>query len=129
MTDTPIQYNATEYNINRQAAFGQESAGKPDKHPTCVPLLVCVYLYYSWRKDMKLNYTYWKEDGWLIGYLDEFPGWWTQGKDIPEFESMLIDLYDLCDDEESMLSAKKTDNEIPVNVLHGCLKIPLVVTA
>jgi predicted RNase H-like HicB family nuclease len=78
---------------------------------------------------MKLKYTYWKEDEWLIGFLDEFPGWWTQGKDIVELETMLLDLYDLCDDEESMAAAKKTDNEIPENPLHGCFKIPLAVTA
>jgi predicted RNase H-like HicB family nuclease len=77
---------------------------------------------------MKLNYTYWKEDDWFIGFLDEFPGWWTQGKDTAELENMLLDLYDLCDDEESLATAKKTGNEIPENTLQGCFKVPLAVT-
>jgi hypothetical protein len=41
---------------------------------------------------------------------------------------MLLDLYDLCDDEESVAAARKTGNEIPENPLHGCFKIPLAVT-
>jgi hypothetical protein len=77
---------------------------------------------------MKLNYTYWEsKDGWLIGFLDEFPAWRTQGKDTAELEHMLLDLYDLCDDGESMAAAKKTGGEIPETVSRGCFKIPLAV--
>jgi predicted RNase H-like HicB family nuclease len=39
---------------------------------------------------MKLDYTYWQDEGFFIGFLDEFPGWWTQGKDIRELETMLL---------------------------------------
>jgi predicted RNase H-like HicB family nuclease len=43
---------------------------------------------------MELNYTYWQEkDGWYLGFLDEYPEYWTQGKDINELEEMLIDIY------------------------------------
>jgi predicted RNase H-like HicB family nuclease len=87
-----------------------------------------------WRKALKLEYTYWNtDDGWLVGFLDDFPGWWTQGKDIQELEIMLLDLYDLCDDEESFKSARETgkieDREFfdPDNVSHGSLKIPVAV--
>jgi predicted RNase H-like HicB family nuclease len=76
---------------------------------------------------MKLKYTYWKEGGWYLGFLDEFPGWWTQGKDVGELEAMLLDLYDLCDDEESIRSAKAAEKEIPGGALHGALKIPVTV--
>jgi predicted RNase H-like HicB family nuclease len=44
---------------------------------------------------MELPYTYWEgEDGWLVGYLNEYPEQWTQGKDITELEEMLLDLYE-----------------------------------
>jgi predicted RNase H-like HicB family nuclease len=79
--------------------------------------------------EMKLNYTYWKDDSWLVGFLDDFPGWWTQGKNIAELEDMLLDLYDLCDDEETLRSAKLPSNDIPAKVSHGVLKIHLAVTA
>jgi predicted RNase H-like HicB family nuclease len=80
---------------------------------------------------MKLNYTYWNEDDFLVGFLDDLPGWWTQGKSIQELETMLLDLYDLCDDEESMKSAKTTDadEEILETLRHGTIKIPVAVAA
>jgi len=43
---------------------------------------------------MEMAYTYWEgEGGWLVGYLNNFPDNWTQGKDITELEEMLLDLY------------------------------------
>jgi hypothetical protein len=30
---------------------------------------------------------------WLVGYLNDYPEQWTQGKDTAEFEEMLLDLY------------------------------------
>ncbi|GHV32010.1 hypothetical protein AGMMS4952_21660 [Spirochaetia bacterium] len=80
---------------------------------------------------MKLNYTYWKEDEFLIGFLDDLPGWWTEGKSIRELEIMLLDLYDLCDDEESLKSAKAIDKDekIPETRRHGSIKIPVAVAA
>ena len=45
---------------------------------------------------MELQYTYWKEkDGWYLGYLNDYPTHWTQGKTIKELEEMLTDLYEL----------------------------------
>jgi len=50
---------------------------------------------------MEMPYTYWEgEDGWLVGYLNEYPDQWTQGKDIKELEEMLIDLYTNIQEEE-----------------------------
>ena len=43
---------------------------------------------------IELPYSYWEgEDGWLVGYLNEYPDQWTQGKNIKELEEMLYDLY------------------------------------
>ncbi|MCL2243362.1 MAG: type II toxin-antitoxin system HicB family antitoxin [Treponema sp.] len=43
---------------------------------------------------MEMPYTYWEgEDNWLVGYLNDYPDHWTQGKNIPELEEMLMDLY------------------------------------
>ena len=44
---------------------------------------------------VELPYSYWEgEDGWLVGYLNEYPDQWTQGKNITELEEMLFDLYE-----------------------------------
>jgi len=49
---------------------------------------------------MELQYTYWQEkDGWFLGYLNDYPAHWTQGKTLKELEEMLTDLYELEQEE------------------------------
>jgi predicted RNase H-like HicB family nuclease len=56
---------------------------------------------------MELDYTYWQEkDGWYLGYLNAYPDHWTQGATIDELEEMLMDLYELEQEENQQ--------EIPV---------------
>jgi predicted RNase H-like HicB family nuclease len=44
---------------------------------------------------MELEYTYYKvEDGFLVGWFDDFPEDVTQGKTLEELEEMLIDMYE-----------------------------------
>ena len=51
---------------------------------------------------MELLYTYWQEkDGWFLGYLNDYPSHWTQGKTLKELEEMLIDLYELEQEEQT----------------------------
>ena len=43
---------------------------------------------------MKQKITYWKEpDGWYLGYLNDYPDHWTQGKDLDDLKEHLKDLY------------------------------------
>ena len=66
---------------------------------------------------MELNYTYWKSnDGWYVGYLNIWPDHLTQGKDIPELEEMLLDLFEFYKEEQSAFQGieRKT----------GLLKVP-----
>lgn len=39
------------------------------------------------------NYIYWQDDLMFLGYLEEYPDYWTQGKTIEELEENLIDIY------------------------------------
>ena len=39
------------------------------------------------------NYIYWQEDEMWIGYLEEYPDYWTQGETIEELEENLNDIY------------------------------------
>jgi predicted RNase H-like HicB family nuclease len=42
---------------------------------------------------MKLSYTYWPaEEGGYIGFVNQYPDYWTQGETIVELENMLISL-------------------------------------
>ena len=39
------------------------------------------------------RFTYWEEDGYWIGYLNEFPDYKTQGESFDELKNNLVDLY------------------------------------
>lgn len=41
----------------------------------------------------KLRYIYWQEDDMWLGYIEEFPDYWTQGKTEHELKENLTDLY------------------------------------
>jgi hypothetical protein len=42
---------------------------------------------------MTTRYSYWNEDGVWIGYLEEFPDYWTQGESLEDLQIHLQDLY------------------------------------
>jgi len=43
---------------------------------------------------MRLSYSFWEvKEGGYIGYLNQYPDYWTQGDSIKELEDMLISLY------------------------------------
>ena len=37
--------------------------------------------------------VYWEEDGGWIGYLQEYPDYWTQGESLDDLKDHLRDLY------------------------------------
>ena len=39
------------------------------------------------------RFVYWEEDGAWLGYLQEFPGYWTQGETLEDLKEHLRDLY------------------------------------
>ena len=41
----------------------------------------------------KLRYVYWQDDGWWLGYLQDYPDYWTQGRTPTELEENLRDLF------------------------------------
>lgn len=40
-----------------------------------------------------VGYTYWQEDGWWLGYLDEYPDYLTQGSSLEDLKEHLVDLH------------------------------------
>ena len=41
----------------------------------------------------RVNIVYWEEDGAWLGYLQEYPDYWTQGDSLDDLKDHLIDLY------------------------------------
>lgn len=42
---------------------------------------------------MKKNYIYWQDDDMWLGYLEEYPDYWTQGETEEELRNNLLDIY------------------------------------
>ena len=42
---------------------------------------------------MRVRYAYWQEDNVWIGYLEEFPDYWTQGESLDDLQEHLKDLH------------------------------------
>ena len=40
-----------------------------------------------------VRYIYWEEDGGWLGYLQDFPDYWTQGETLEDLKDHLRDLY------------------------------------
>jgi predicted RNase H-like HicB family nuclease len=41
----------------------------------------------------KKKYVYWKDDEMWLGYLEEYPDYWTQAETEDELKENLVDLY------------------------------------
>ncbi|HEY2291548.1 MAG TPA: type II toxin-antitoxin system HicB family antitoxin [Thermoanaerobaculia bacterium] len=41
----------------------------------------------------RVNIVYWEEEGGWIGYLQEYPDYWTQGDSLDDLKEHLRDLY------------------------------------
>jgi predicted RNase H-like HicB family nuclease len=41
----------------------------------------------------KVKYVYWEEDGTWLGYLLDYPDYWTQGETLQDLQEHLADLF------------------------------------
>jgi predicted RNase H-like HicB family nuclease len=47
---------------------------------------------------MALRYTYEMDEGFYVGYLDDYPEYPTQGENLKDFEENLLDIYEMIRD-------------------------------
>ncbi|HSQ39064.1 MAG TPA: hypothetical protein VLM78_02800 [Anaerolineales bacterium] len=40
-----------------------------------------------------IKYIYWQDENMWLGYLEEYPDYWTQGETMAELEENLRDIY------------------------------------
>ncbi|MCC5628451.1 type II toxin-antitoxin system HicB family antitoxin [Nostoc sphaeroides CHAB 2801] len=45
------------------------------------------------RHMTKKKYIYWQDDDMWLGYLEEYPDYWTQGETEEELRENLLDIY------------------------------------
>ena len=58
---------------------------------------------------MELQYTYWQDGAFFLGFLDDYPDDSTQGVSLAELEEALIEVYQIKQEEkEHLASIRKT---------------------
>jgi hypothetical protein len=50
-------------------------------------------MFLSYTVNMKQKYIYWQDERLWLGYLEEYPDYWTQGESEVELQENLVDLY------------------------------------
>jgi len=43
---------------------------------------------------MTVRYVYWQEKKYWLGYLEQYPDYWTQGESLEDLKQHLKDLYE-----------------------------------
>ncbi|HEY9896734.1 MAG TPA: type II toxin-antitoxin system HicB family antitoxin [Candidatus Sericytochromatia bacterium] len=43
---------------------------------------------------MKKKYVYWQDDDMWLGYLEEYPDYWTQGETEADLRKNLLNIYE-----------------------------------
>jgi len=43
---------------------------------------------------MTVRYVYWQEKDYWLGYLEQYPDYWTQGESLEDLKGHLKDLYE-----------------------------------
>ena len=66
----------------------------------------------SGESKIKLRYTFEMDGDFFVGYLDEYPEYPTQGKNLKDFEENLLDIYEMIQ-----------DGTLEVQQKHGVLEI------
>jgi predicted RNase H-like HicB family nuclease len=41
-----------------------------------------------------IEFVYWEDDGWYIGYLQDYPDYWTQGENLDDLKDHLRDIHE-----------------------------------
>lgn len=41
----------------------------------------------------KVKYIYWQDENMILGYLEDYPDYWTQGESLDELKENLQDIY------------------------------------
>jgi predicted RNase H-like HicB family nuclease len=49
---------------------------------------------------MKQRYVYWQDHTMWLGYLEQFPDYWTQGESQDELRENLVELYKELDSDD-----------------------------
>ena len=63
---------------------------------------------------MELQYTYWQDGSFFIGFLNDYPEDSTQGVSLAELEEALLEIFEIKQEEKIHLAAIRKNGRIKV---------------
>ena len=63
---------------------------------------------------MELEYTYWQDGSFFVGYLNDYPDDSTQGVSLSELEEALIEVYEIKREEKKHLAEIRKTGKIRI---------------
>ena len=63
---------------------------------------------------MELEYTYWKDGDFFVGFLDNYPDDSTQGISLKELEEALLEIYEVKQEEKIHLATIRKSGKIKI---------------
>jgi len=63
---------------------------------------------------MELEYTYWQDGEFFVGFLNNYPDDSTQGVSLKELEEALIEIYEVKQEEKKHLAAIRKSGKIKI---------------
>ena len=63
---------------------------------------------------MELEYTYWQDTEFFVGFLNDYPEDSTQGLSLAELEEALIEVYEIRQEEKQHLAAIRKTGKIRI---------------
>jgi len=67
-------------------------------------------------KELELQYTYWRDGKFFVGFLNDYPEDSTQGLSLAELEEALAEVYEIMQEEKEHLAAIRKTGRIKVLV-------------
>ena len=63
---------------------------------------------------MELQYTYWQNDSFFVGFLNDYPDDSTQGLSLAELEDALLEVYEIRQEEKKHLGEIRKTGKIKI---------------
>ena len=63
---------------------------------------------------MELQYTYWQDGAFFVGFLDDYPDDSTQGVSLAELEEALIEVYEIKQEEKEHLAGIRKTGKVRI---------------
>ena len=63
---------------------------------------------------MELEYTYWQNEPYFVGFLNEYPNDSTQGLSLSDLEEALLEVYEIKQEEKKHLAEIRKTGRIRI---------------